>query len=80
MSGDGNSEAEVQRRVQVVANAWRRVQGVMADRKVSRKLTGKILMSCVMLAYLYGLEMVALTDNNSGCRFVRTTGSGGLRE
>ena len=49
---DGKSKAEVRRRV----------EGVMADRKISRKLKGNILMSCVMPAYLYGLEMVALTE------------------
>ena len=42
-------------------NAWRRVEGVMADRKVSRKLKGKVLI-CATLTYLYGLEMVALTE------------------
>ena len=29
---------------------------------VSRKLKGKVLMSCVRPAYLYGLETVALTE------------------
>ena len=51
---DGKSKAEVRRRV----------EGVMADRKISRKLKGNILMSCVMPAYLYGLEMVALTERH----------------
>ena len=32
----------------------------MADRKISRKLKGKVLM-CVTPAYLYDLETVALT-------------------
>ena len=34
VTGDGQSEAEVGRRIQVGANAWRRVEGVMADRKI----------------------------------------------
>ena len=42
MTGDGKSEAEVQRRVQVGANVWRRVEGVMADIKISRKLKEKV--------------------------------------
>ena len=79
VTGDGKSEAEVWRRIQVSVNVWRRVEGVMADRKISRKLKGKVLMSCVMPAYLFNLETVALTErNNRGCRFARTTGSGGL--
>ena len=43
------------------ADAWSRVEGVTADRKISRKLKGKVLM-CVMPAYFYGLETVALTE------------------
>ena len=41
---------------------WRRVEGVMADRRMSRKLKGNVLMSCVTLAYLYGMEIVALAE------------------
>ena len=62
VTGDGKLEAEVQRRIQVGVNAWRRVDGLMADRKISRKLKETVLMTCVTLAYLYGLEMVALTE------------------
>ena len=39
----------------------------MADGKMSRKSKGKVLMSCVMPAYLYGLEMVALTERQQVC-------------
>ena len=46
MTGDGKSEAEVQRRIKVGANAWWWVEGVMADRKISRKLKEKVLMLC----------------------------------
>ena len=38
------------------------VEGVMADGKISRKLKGKVLMSCVMPAHIFGLKMVALTE------------------
>ena len=50
------------RRIQVDACAWRKVEGLMADRKISRKEKGKVLGSWVMQAYLYGLEIVALTE------------------
>ena len=36
----------------------------MADGKMPRKLKGKVL-SCVTLAYLYGLETVALTETTT---------------
>ena len=31
---DGHSEVEVRRRIQAGANAWRKVKGVMFDRKI----------------------------------------------
>ena len=37
---DGHSELEVRRRTQVGANGWRKVEGVMLDRKSSKKLKG----------------------------------------
>ena len=42
---DGHSEV-VRRRIQAVANAWRKVEGVMMDRNISKKLKGKVLRAC----------------------------------
>ena len=39
------------------ANAWRKVEGMVGD----KKLTGKVLNSCIT-AYLYGLETLAMTE------------------
>ena len=39
--GDGKTEIEVRRRVQAGANAWRAVEGVMADRQISKKTKGQ---------------------------------------
>ena len=44
----------------------------MADRKISRKLKEKVMVSCVMPAYVYGLVTVAMTE--------RTTEVSDLRE
>ena len=33
---DGHSAAEVRRRTQAGANAWRKVEGLMLDRKISK--------------------------------------------
>ena len=35
--GDGKTEREIRRRVQAGANAWRAVEGVMADRRISKR-------------------------------------------
>ena len=47
MCGDGKTEREVHRRVQAGANAWRSVEGVMADRRISNRLKGKVVSTCV---------------------------------
>ena len=52
----------VRRRIHTGANAWRNVEGVMVDRKISRKLKGKVLDSCVMPASTYGLDTLALSE------------------
>ena len=59
---DGHPAAKVRRRTQAGANAWRKVEGVMLDRKNSKKLKGKVPRPCVTPACLYGLETVALTE------------------
>ena len=53
---------EMRRKIQAGANAWRNVEGVMVDRKISRKLKGKVLDSCVVPASTYGLETLALSE------------------
>ena len=54
ISENGRLEVEVRRRIQAGANAWRNVEGVMMDRKISRKLKGKVLDSCVVPARVPG--------------------------
>ena len=46
--------------LQAAANAWRKVEGVMGDKRISRKLKGNMLSSCVIPAYLYGIETMAM--------------------
>ena len=62
MWGDGKTESEVLRRVQAGANAWRAVEGVMADRRISKTLMGKVMSTCVTPACLYGTETLALVE------------------
>ena len=60
--GDGKTEIEVRQRVQAGATAWREVEGVMADRRISKSLKGKVMNPCVTPACLYGTETLALTE------------------
>ena len=63
--GDGKTEREVRRRVQAGAKAWRAVEGVMADRRISKRLKGKVMSTCVTPACLYGTETLALTTTKA---------------
>ena len=47
MCGDEKTEREVRRRTQAGANAWRAVEGVMADRRISKKIKDKVMSTCV---------------------------------
>ena len=59
---DGGSSKEIQRRVQAGAAAWRRVEGIMWDRKLEKQLKRKVLEACVVQACIYGLGTLALTE------------------
>ena len=58
---DSGTEMEICRRIQAGTSAWRKVEGMMGDRHISRKLKGKVLNSCITPAYLCGLETMAMT-------------------
>ena len=59
---DGGSSKEIQRRVQALAAAWKRVEGIMWDRKLKKQLKGKVSETCVVPACIYGLGTLALTE------------------
>ena len=51
--------------------SWRKVSGVLCDRKLSAKVKGKMYKSVVRLTILYGMETVAVTETdgkNGSCR------------
>ena len=62
MYGDGKTKREVRRRAQAGANAWRAVEGVMADRRISKRLKGNVMSTCVTPACLCGTETLAMTE------------------
>ena len=45
---------------------WRRVSGVLCDRKLSGKVKGKMYKSVVRSSMLYGMETVAVTERQMG--------------
>ena len=48
--------------MQAGANAWKAVERVMADRRISKRLKGKVVSTCVKPACLYGTETLALAE------------------
>ena len=57
----GGCEREVKKRVQAGWNGWRKVSGVICDRKLPARVKGKVYSLVVRPTMVYGLETVAVT-------------------
>ena len=57
----GSCERKVKRRVKAGWNGWRKVSGVICDRKLSARVKGKVYSSVVRPAMVYVLETVVVT-------------------
>ena len=57
----GSCEREVKKRVQAGWNGWKRVSGVICDKRLPARVKGKVYSSVVRPAMVYGLETVAVT-------------------
>ena len=57
----GGCEREVKKRVQAGWNRWRRVSGVICNKRLPARVKGKVYSSVVRPAMMYGLETVAIT-------------------
>ncbi|MCJ8745636.1 hypothetical protein PDJAM_G00132350 [Pangasius djambal] len=60
VQSNGECGKEVKKQVQAGWNGWRKVSGVLCDRKISARIKGKVYKTVVRPAMLYGLETVAL--------------------
>ncbi|KAK2891434.1 hypothetical protein Q8A73_017099 [Channa argus] len=60
VQSNGECGKEVKRRVQAGWNGWRKVSGVLCDKRVSARMKGKVFKTVVRPAMLFGLETVAL--------------------
>ncbi|KAK3551088.1 hypothetical protein QTP70_012181 [Hemibagrus guttatus] len=60
VQSNGECGKEVKKRVQAGWNGWRKVWGVLCERKISARIKGKVYRTVVRLAMLYGLETVSL--------------------
>ena len=57
----GDCEREVTKRVQAGWNGWRRVSGVICDKRLPAKVKGKVYSLVVRPTMVYGLETVGVT-------------------
>ena len=57
----GGCEREVKKRVQAGWNGWRRVSGVICDKRLPARVKGKVYSSVIRPAMVFGLETVAVT-------------------
>ena len=57
----GDCERKIKRRVQAGWNGWKKVSGVICDRRLPIRVKGKVYSSVVRPAMVYGLETVAIT-------------------
>ena len=57
----GCCEREVKKKVQAGWNGWRRVSGVICDKRLPARVKGKMYSSVVRPAMVYGLETVPVT-------------------
>ncbi|KAK3524810.1 hypothetical protein QTP86_007606 [Hemibagrus guttatus] len=60
VQSNGEYGKEVKKRVQADWNGWRKVSGVLCDRKISARIKGKVYRTVVRPAMLYGLETVSM--------------------
>ncbi|KAK3554949.1 hypothetical protein QTP86_001870 [Hemibagrus guttatus] len=60
VQSNGECGKEVKKQVQAGCNGWRKVSGVLCDRKISARIKGKVYRTVVRAAMLYGLETVSL--------------------
>ena len=60
VQSNGECGIEVKKSVQAGWNGWRRMSGVICDRRVPARVKGKVYKVAVRPAMLYGLDTVAL--------------------
>ena len=60
VSSDRRCEEKVRRRIQAGWMSWKKMSGVLCDRKLSARVKGKMYKSVVSPAMLYGMETMAV--------------------
>ena len=56
LTSDGNFDPEINHRIQAGWYNWKKVSGVLCDRKISARVKGKVYKTAVRPALIYGAE------------------------
>ena len=64
MQSDGDMSTEVKKRTQCGWNNWRKMSGVLRDKRIPPHVKGKIHQMIVQPAMLYGMETVPVTSSH----------------
>ena len=64
LAEDGELDAEVDLRIQASWKNWRKLSGVLCDRRLSSRLKGKIFKTVVRPAMTYGTETWAIKKSH----------------
>ena len=64
LQSDGDMNTEVNKRAQCVWNNWRKMSGVLCDKRVPPHVKGNIHKMFVQLAMLYGMETVPMSSSH----------------
>ena len=64
LHSDGDINTEVNKRIQCGWNYWRKVGGVLCDKRVPPHMKGKIRKMVVQPAMQYGVETVSMTSSH----------------
>ena len=63
LAGNGDLDAEMTHRLQSGWKNWKRVSGVLGDRRISLRVKGKVYKTVVRPAVMYGAETWAVTES-----------------
>ena len=64
VQSNGQCDREVKRRIQAGWNGWRKVTGVICDKRIPARVKGKVYKTVVRPSMMYGLETVPLTKRH----------------
>ncbi|XP_063607578.1 uncharacterized protein LOC134782141 [Penaeus indicus] len=65
LQADGGVDAEISRRIQSGWNNWKKMSGVLCDKRIPTRVKGKIHQTVIQPAMLYGLETGPQTNKTT---------------